>query len=73
MCIASMKSMTAALKGKAALEASLIDCEIVSLDPALTEKGCAYGVSFPSARRFEAERILKAKKIPYGKILGGLL
>ncbi len=71
MCIAAMKSMTMAQKGRTAALSAGIDCEIVSLDPMLTEKGCAFGLSFPCARQVELERIFNAKKIAHGEIFGG--
>lgn len=70
MCIAAMKSMTIAQKGRTALKSSGITVEIINLDPMLTKNGCAYGLSFPCARRDDIERILKSKKIAYGEIIG---
>ena len=71
MCIAAMKSMTLAQRGKAVLATYGIPCEIVNLDPMIPKNGCAYGLSFPCSKAEELERILKQKKIAHGEILGG--
>ncbi len=71
MCVATVASMTLAMKGKSALSARKIEAEIVGVDPALTKKGCAYGIRFPCARRGETERILRQHGIAWGTILAG--
>ncbi len=71
MLIATMKTMTLAMRGKNALDARGIQTEIVSLDPSLTQRGCAYGLRFSAQMREEALRALTEKKIPWGTILGG--
>ena len=50
-CVASMRSMTQAMRAKYALVSDGINCEIVSLPPSLTRRGCAYGIRFEC--RFE--------------------
>lgn len=70
MCVATMKSMTYAIKAKKLLEYAGIGAEIVNLDPALTRRGCAYGVSFPCGRTVDAKRLLRTRGIEYGRILG---
>lgn len=71
MCIAAMKNMTAAIKGRSALESAGIRCAIVSLEPTLTKRGCAYGLSFPCAYLDKVKSVLSSKRINYGEILGG--
>ncbi len=71
MCIAAMKNMTAAIKGRSALEAVGIRCTIVSLEPTLTKRGCAYGLNFACAYLERAKSVLSSKRISYGEILGG--
>ena len=66
-----MKTMTLAMRGKSALDARGILAEIVSLDPSLTQRGCAYGLRFSAQTRDEALRCLSEKKIPWGTVLGG--
>lgn len=70
MCIASMKTMTAALKAKRALFSAGIPSEVVSLDRSLTKNGCAYGISYPCAVGRDVERILNINRIDYGALLG---
>ncbi|MBQ9121041.1 MAG: DUF3343 domain-containing protein [Clostridia bacterium] len=45
-CVASMRSMTYAMKAKRAFLGAGINCEITSLSPGMTRHGCAYGVKF---------------------------
>lgn len=71
MCIATMKTMTRAVKGRAALESRGIRGEIVSLDPALTRYGCSYGIRFPCEEENCVLRVLEEKQIPWGTVLGG--
>ena len=70
MCIASMKTMTAAIKGQRALSGAGIRAQIVSLDRTLTKNGCAYGLSYPCEKSREVERILNINKIAYGELMG---
>ena len=46
MCIVTMKSMTSAIRAKNVLHGKGIAVEIQNLDPSVTAKGCAYGLSF---------------------------
>lgn len=71
MLIATMKTMTLAMRGKSALDARGIQSEIVSLDPSLTGRGCAYGLRFSARMREEVLGCLNEKKIPWGIVLGG--
>ena len=71
MCIAAMRNMTAAIKGRNALEAAGIRCTIVSLEHTLTKRGCAYGLSFACAYLEKAKSVLSSRRINYGEILGG--
>lgn len=73
MCIAAMKSMTLAQRARSALSGAGIYCAIVSLDPMLSKNGCAYGLSFPCEKRYDLEKVLKKRNIPYGEIFGGRL
>lgn len=70
MCIASMKTMTAALRGQRALYGAGIESQVVSLDRSLTQNGCAYGLAYPCHRGGEVERILKNHKVAYGVFMG---
>ena len=46
MCVASLKSMTYAIKAKRILQEIGIDSEIIKLEPHMTHNGCAYGIKF---------------------------
>lgn len=70
MCIISMKTMTAALRGQRVLLERGIRSEIVSLDASLTKNGCAYGLQFMCRDVSSVERILRDSRINYGEILG---
>ena len=43
--------------------------EIVNIDPALTRRGCAYGVEIPSGECYAAEETLRKKHVGYGEII----
>ncbi len=68
MCIASLKSMTVAMKARKALEEAYIDCEIIKLEPNMTKKGCAYGIKFNCVNINSLENILKKKRVNYTDI-----
>ena len=65
MCIASLKSMTVALKAKKALNEAYIDCEIIKLEPHMTKKGCAYGIKFDCINVYSVMNVLNEKRIKY--------
>ena len=69
MCVASLRSMTHAVKAKKALADFLIDSEIVKLEPYMTEKGCAYGIKFDCVNLYQAEDALKQKSVKYTEII----
>ena len=69
MCVASLKSMTVAIKAKNALEEAYIDCEIIKLDSNMTKKGCAYGIKFNCININSLENVLKKKRVNYTEIL----
>lgn len=70
VCISAKKSMTHAIKARRVLMAAGIRCEIVNLDGSVTEKGCAYGVSFPCHLTDEVQSALKRYDLDYGEIIG---
>lgn len=69
MCIASVKSMTYALKAKRALASYYINSEIVKLDSDMTKNGCAYGVEFDCINLYAAENALRTNNVNYSQIL----
>ncbi len=70
MCILTMKSVTFALRAKSTLAARGVAAEVVNLDPKLTKKGCAYGIRFSCADAESVQRILTAKDVPFGVLMG---
>lgn len=71
MCIVTMKTMTNALRAKTALSAKGIRADVLNLDPSVTARGCAYGVSFFCEDSESVKRILDAKGIVFGEWIGG--
>lgn len=69
MCIIALKSMTHAIKAKNALSDHLIDADIVKLEPTMTKKGCAYGVSFNCINLDSAVAALKKWSVRYTEIV----
>lgn len=70
-CIITMQTLTYAEKAKRAAQHNGIHGTVVNIDPSVTGRGCAYGISLDcgEAERFAA--LLKRKGIPYGEIVGG--
>ncbi len=69
MCVIALKSMTHAIKAKNALYDYYIDSEIVKLEPNMTKKGCAYGVSFNCVNLTSAKEALKKWSIKYTELI----
>ena len=69
-CIITMKSATYAEKAKKAARSAGIGGQIVSIDPSITKRGCAYGLSLDCSVVQDLIRLLERKKIPYGAVLG---
>jgi len=69
MCVASLRSMTYAIKAKKALESADISCEIIKLQPHMTKRGCAYGVQFQCVNLYIAKDVLDNKSVKYSEII----
>jgi len=69
-CIITMKSMTYAEKAKRTALGAGIRGEIVSIDPSVTKRGCAYGLSLPCREAARLLPVLEKKGIRYGEVLG---
>ncbi len=69
MCIASLKSMTYALKAQKALSNYYISSEIIKLEAHMTKKGCAYGIKFDCMNLYAAENALKEFGVKYTQII----
>ena len=69
-CIIAMRSQTYAAKGKRVLNKAGIRSEIVSIDPSLTQNGCAYGLRIAGNICMQAMHILDNNHIIHGDIIG---
>lgn len=69
-CIIAMRSQTYASRGKRTLAKCGISAEIVSIDPSLTQHGCAYGLEIYGDCQ-AARTCLSSHHVPFGDILGG--
>ncbi|MBO5715390.1 MAG: DUF3343 domain-containing protein [Clostridia bacterium] len=58
ICIATISSLNLSIKAQKALAAEKIFCKIVSLDPSMTKKGCAYGIEFSCSEERAVRKIL---------------
>lgn len=70
-CIAAVGQTTAAMKAQRALLSHHISAEVVSLSPARTRRGCAYGVAFPCAEFAAVRRALREESIPVSEYISG--
>lgn len=69
MCIASLRSMTHAVKARNTLYDSGIYSEIIKLEPNMTKRGCAYGISFDCINLTLAKDALIKSKIKFTEVL----
>ena len=70
ICIASMRSMTYAMKARRVLAAGGVNCEITSIDPSLTRHGCAYGLKFDCHGEGAVRELLQAAGMRSFEIIG---
>ena len=71
MCVLTMKSMTNALRAKGVLQSRGISSDVIHLDPSVTSRGCAYGITFACSETDGVRRMLDSKGIEYGEWIGG--
>ncbi len=62
-CIASMPSLNISIQAQRALGGKGIFSRIVSLDPSMTKKGCAYGIEFSCEMERDVKAVLKRERI----------
>ena len=62
-CIATAPSLNIAIKMQKILANNAIFTKIISLDPSMSRKGCAYGVEFPYSDDQSVKEILKRARI----------
>ena len=67
--IAAIGAMTAAIKAQRALESAGIPAQVVSLSPAETRHGCAYGVSYAADRHSSARQALRLAHVSVSEYL----
>ncbi len=70
-CIIPMKSPTAAKRAQRALSASGIKTQLVSIDPTLTRRGCAFGLSLACRESSRGTEVLDRRGITHGEVIGG--
>jgi hypothetical protein len=58
-CIASISSLNLSIKAQKALAQEKIYCKIISLDPSLTKRGCAYGIEFSCSEERNVRTVLR--------------
>ena len=68
-CIATLTSLNLCIKAQRILSSEAIFCKVVSVDPRLTRRGCAYGIEFARTELQRVNQILKSHGIRYGQIL----
>ena len=61
------RTITYAEKAKRLLAQNSIAAYIVKLDPALSPRGCAFGIEFDSRQRENVRRILNINAVPFGE------
>lgn len=69
-CLLAMKSMTYAEKAKRAAASLGISVEIVNIDPSITRRGCAFGLTLPCQSVPSLTALLDKQRVPYGDVLG---
>ena len=69
MCVASLKSITLAMKAKRTLNKYNIRSEVIKLDPDMTPKGCAYGIEFDCLSLYSVTDVLNKSRINYSEII----
>lgn len=59
ICIATIPSLNICIKAQKALNENAIFCKIITLDPKLTKRGCAYGIEFACSEERNIRSILR--------------
>lgn len=62
----TLRTVTLAERARRLLADRSIGARIVRLDPALSPRGCAFGIEVESGQRENVARILDAYSLPYG-------
>lgn len=59
ICIATIPSLNICIKAQKALAENAIFCKIITIDPKLTKRGCAYGIEFSCTDEKNVKYILR--------------
>lgn len=70
MCVATMRSVTLAMKAKRMLQQQGIYADVVNVDGKLTKYGCTYGVSFSCVYTEKVRELLQSHRMDFGEIMG---
>ena len=62
-CMATLGSMTQAMRAQTVLTNAAVRAEVVKTDSARAKRGCAYAVAFSCQQRENVQRILKSAGI----------
>ena len=62
-CIATITSLNISIKAQKALSREGVYSKIVSLDPSMSRRGCAYGIEFYCTDEYNVKSILKKERI----------
>lgn len=68
-CIATMSTMTLALRAQSLLRSAAIRTEVIPLRPEESKHGCAYGLRFDCEDDRALRRILRNARIPVSQFI----
>ena len=68
-CVAALGAITPAVRAQRTLLSAGIPAEVVSLSPAQTKRGCAFGVAFPCAAQGTVRKLLQTARIPVSQFI----
>ena len=71
ICIATIPSLNICIKAQKALAENAIFCKIISIDPRLIKRGCAYGIEFSCSDERNVKSILRRAGIHPSQFLTG--
>ena len=71
-CIATLISLNLSIKAQKVLAREGIYATVVSLDPSVTPKGCAYGIKFSCNDQKYIKALLKREKIHPSQYLNNI-
>lgn len=69
ICIATIPSLNICIKAQKILAENAIFSKIVSIDPSLTKRGCAYGIEFSCSEEKNVRTVLRRAGIHPSQII----